>query len=88
MQQKHKHGEMAFLTSRSMSKHVLSALGVDLTARDTVKAGVLTSECRKLYLSQCRARLVSIHVPLLHKFSIQLPGLRFQCRQLLHGLFL
>ena len=31
---KHKQGEMAFLTSRSASKHVLFALDVDPTARD------------------------------------------------------
>ena len=42
VQQKHKHGEMAFLTSRSESKHVLFALGVVPIARDAVKAWVLT----------------------------------------------
>ena len=41
--QKRKHGEMAFLTSSSVSKHVLFALGVDHTARDTVKVGVRPS---------------------------------------------
>ena len=30
---------MAFLTSRSVSKHVLFALGVDPTARDTDEGG-------------------------------------------------
>ena len=34
VQQKRKHGEMAFLTSRSASKHNLLALGVNPTARD------------------------------------------------------
>ena len=34
MQQQREHSEMAFLTSRSANKHVLSALGVDPTARD------------------------------------------------------
>jgi len=37
-QQKHKHDEMAFLTFRNASKHVLLALGVDGTARDSMKA--------------------------------------------------
>ena len=37
VQQKHKHNEMVFLTSRNVSKHILLALGVDCTARDTVK---------------------------------------------------
>ena len=31
-----------FLTSRSVSKHVLFALGVDPTARDAGEGGVLT----------------------------------------------
>ena len=30
---KFKHGEMVFLTSRSASKHVIFALGIDPTAR-------------------------------------------------------
>ena len=34
VQQKCKHGEMTFLTSRSASKHVLFALGVNPIARD------------------------------------------------------
>ena len=34
VQQQRKHGEMAFLTSKSASKHVLFALGVHPTARD------------------------------------------------------
>ena len=34
VQQKCKHGKVAFLTFRSVSKHVLFALGVDPTARD------------------------------------------------------
>ena len=33
------HGEMAFLTSRSASKHDIFALGVDPTARDAGKGG-------------------------------------------------
>ena len=39
VQQKRKHSEMAFLTSRSASKHVTFALGVDPTARDTCEGG-------------------------------------------------
>ena len=39
VQQKHKHSKMAFLTSRSASKHVLFALGVDPTARDAGEGG-------------------------------------------------
>ena len=49
---------------------VLFALGVDPSARDVMKVGVLTSESRKLHPLQCHARLVFIHVPLLHKSSI------------------
>ena len=59
VQQRCKHSEMAFLTSRSVSKHVLLALGVNPTASD---AGIR--------LLQCRARLVSVHVPSAHKSSI------------------
>ena len=39
VQQKHKHGETTFLTSRSASKHVLFAIGVDPTARDMGEGG-------------------------------------------------
>ena len=60
---------MVFLKSRSVSKQVLFALGVDRTARDAVKARVPT-QSRKLRPSQCHARLVSVHVPSLHKSSI------------------
>ena len=34
-----KHSEMTFLTSRSVSKHILFALGVDPTARDAAGEG-------------------------------------------------
>ena len=34
VQQKRKHIELAFLTSKSVSKHVFFALGVNPTARD------------------------------------------------------
>ena len=37
--QTRKHGEMAFLTSRSASKHDIFALGVDPTAQDPGKGG-------------------------------------------------
>ena len=54
---------MAFLVSSSASKHVLFALGVDPTARDTSEgeSSDLASP------SQCCARLVAAHVSLLHK---------------------
>ena len=39
VQRKRKHGEMAFLTSRSASKHVHFALGVNPTARDAGEGG-------------------------------------------------
>ena len=39
IQQKSKHCEMAFLTSSSVIKHVIFALGVDRATRNTVKAG-------------------------------------------------
>ena len=37
VQQKREHSEMAFLTSRSASKHILFAFGVDPTARDAIE---------------------------------------------------
>ena len=39
VQQKCKHGEMAFLTSRYASKHVFFTLGVHPTARDAGEGG-------------------------------------------------
>ena len=39
VQQIRKHGEMTFLTSRSVSKHILFAFGVDCTARDAGEGG-------------------------------------------------
>ena len=45
VQQKRKHGEMAFLTSRSATKHILYALGINSTARDTVMVGIPTTSC-------------------------------------------
>ena len=39
VQQKSKHCEVAFLTSSSVIKHVIFALGVDCATRNTVKAG-------------------------------------------------
>jgi len=57
VQQKRKHGKVVFLMFRSASKHVVFALGVDPTARDTlVKVEVLTL-FRKLRPSQCRVDL-------------------------------
>ena len=61
---------MVFLTSRSTSKHIFFALGVDRTARNAVKARVSTSESRKLHPSQCHAGLESVYVSMLHKSSI------------------
>ena len=61
IQQKRKHSETVFLMSRSESKRVLLALALVPTARDAVKAGVLTRS-RKLCPSHCRARLISVHV--------------------------
>ena len=69
IQQKCKHSEVAFLTFRSASKHVLFALGVDPTARDAGKGGVsdLVSQAMPFTVS---CGLVAVHVPLLHKSSI------------------
>ena len=58
------HGEMAFLTSRSASKQVLFALGVDLTARDAGKGG--DSDL----VSQATLLVVAVHAPSLHKSCI------------------
>ena len=65
IQQKRKHGEVAFLTFRSASKHVLFAIGVNPTARDTSEGGGsnLVSQATPFAVS---CRLVAIHVPLLH----------------------
>ena len=38
VQQKCKHDEMAFLMSRNASEHILFALGVNHTTRDTMMA--------------------------------------------------
>ena len=38
---------MAFLTSRSVNKHVVFAIDVNPTARDAMKAGIPTSEPRQ-----------------------------------------
>ena len=61
---------MAFLTFKSASKHILFALGVNPTARDAGEGGGsdLVSQA-----TPCRARLIAIHVPSLHKFSITKP---------------
>ena len=54
---------MAFLTSRSASKHIIFALGVDPIASSDLRVSQATP-------LQCHARQVSVHVPLLHKLSI------------------
>ena len=64
---------MAFLTSRSASKHVLFALGVDPTARDASKGESSNLASQATHPLQCRARLVVIDVPSLHKSSIAKP---------------
>ena len=38
LQQKHRDDQMAFLISRNVSKHILLPLGVNRTARDSMKA--------------------------------------------------
>ena len=50
---------MAFLMSSNASKHILSALGINHTARDTVKVKLtrVPLKCCKLYHLQCCARL-------------------------------
>ena len=64
-----KHCLMAFLTSMSVSKHILFALGIDCTTMDAVKAGVSTASTAL----QCCVRVISVHFPLLHKSSIAKP---------------
>ena len=58
--------QTAFLTSRSASKRVLFALGVDPTARDTGESGGsdLVSQAMPLAV---HGRLVSVSVPSPHK---------------------
>ena len=58
------------MTSRSVTKHIPYPYGVESTARDAVMVGIPTSESHKLHPSQCHARLVSVHVPSLHKSTI------------------
>ena len=72
VQQKRKHGEVAFLTFRSASKHVIFALGVDPTARDVGEDGGsdLVSLATPFAVS---CGLVAVHVPSLHKSSIVKP---------------
>ena len=72
VQQKRKHSEMAFLTSRSASRHVLFALGVDPTARDAGegRGSDLVSQATPFTVS-CKTR--AVHVPSLHKSSIAKP---------------
>ena len=61
---------MAFLTSKSVSKHVLFALGVDPTARDASEGGGsnLVSQDTPFAVS-CETK-VAVHVPSLHKSSL------------------
>ena len=65
---------MALLTSRNANKHVLLALGVNRTARDTVKAKftrVPTHRLASYTTVSCNTR--SVHVSSLHKSSITKP---------------
>ena len=72
VQQKHKHGEVAFLKFRSASKHVLFALGVNPTARDADEGGIsdLVSQATPFAVS---CGLVAVLFPSLHKSSIVKP---------------
>ena len=72
VQQKRKHREMAFLMSRSASRHILFTLGVDPTARDAGEGGGsdLVSQATPFTVS-CETR--AVHVPSLHKSSIAKP---------------
>ena len=63
VQQKHKHGEMAFLTSRRVSKHVPFALGVDPTARDAREGGSSNLASQATPFAVLCVRLVALHVP-------------------------
>ena len=73
IQQKRKHGEVVFLTFRSVSKHIF-ALGVDPTAGDAGKGGGSDLVLQTTLALEPRARLVSLHVPSLLKSSITKPG--------------
>ena len=64
---------MTFLMSRGTSKHVLFALGVDPTARDASKGESTDLASQATHPLQCRARLVAVDVPSLHKSSIAKP---------------
>ena len=72
VRQKRKHGEVAFKTFRSVSKHILFALGVNPTARDASEGGGsdLVSQATPFAVS---CVLVAVHVPSLHKSSIVKP---------------
>ena len=69
VQQKRKHGKVAFLTFRSVSKHVPFALGVDPTARGAGEGGssYLVLQATPF---EVLCGLVAVHVPSLHKSSI------------------
>ena len=63
---------VAFLTFRSVSKHILFALGVNPTARDAGK-GVRSDLVSQATPFAVSCGLVAIHVPSLHKSSIVKP---------------
>ena len=72
IQEKRKHNEMAFSMSSNASKHFLSALGIDHTARDTVmvKLTGVPLKCCKLHPLQCCARL-KLGIAKSHKMLIK-----------------
>ena len=57
---------MAFLTSRSVSKRILFALGVDPTARDAGEGGGSDLVSQNMPFAVSCARLVAVHVLSLH----------------------
>jgi len=85
VQQKCKHGKVAFLTFMSVSKHILFALGVDPTAMDAGEGGGsdLVSQATPFAVS---CGLVAVHVPSLHKSSIVKPRkTSSKCCRVCHG---
>ena len=65
VQQKRKHGKVAFLTFMSASKHILFALGVDPTARDAGEGGGSDLVLQATPFAVL-CGLVAVHVPSLH----------------------
>ena len=76
VQQQRKHGEMAFLTSRSASKHVLFTLGVDSTARDAGEGNGSDLVLQATPFAMSCETTVAVHVRSLHKSSVAKPRKR------------